>query len=726
MVQQHTDDPGAPGDSPLQIPLSGQRQTGIPKLFWDILGRWYFLVLGALVGVFLSSYYLKKTPKQFESTATLLVKQGTSAVISRDDVEDIDMRSDDAMNTIAAQVSRVELVEKVARRPEFAGRSEMVYPAPQYLPEWATRFLQGGTKGVEADQSGLSVGEEDLVEMLQKRLSVTVRRRTRLLDVTVSHEDAELARALADAFVEEYLKELAEVDQGTQNRRSQGLLDQAEEARQQLQDANSALAVYKRALEAHAELELVEQELQDLARRYRGKHPKMIAAVAKLSSAKDKFLGEFRVAASSSADKGYWDEAKAELSNVATDGDADSELATARKLLLARTQVLDGETKSRMSVFNSILVALEEAKVNSIDEDVIADLHSRAMVAEFAAFPSGLRVYAAGGMGGVACGVGLIFLLLRIDNRFRTVAQVEEETGMPVLSAVPVLEARKIEAAEKSHKKKAKEDEGVEAPSEKALSLSPDVVFRDGLYSSLYAESYRILRAAVMLLGDEKERKISTFSSALPGEGKTTTSVNYALATASQGKKTLLLDLDLRKPKVHRQFNLRRSELGKGMSEVLSNQCTPDEALTKIPGIETLDAIFAGGNAPNPGELLQERVIRKLFDWAREHYDHIVIDTAPVLAVPDTRIILPLVNNPILVVRANVVPKPAVFRALEMLEEDGSRIVGIVLNGYRETRRLLGYNYSYGSYRYGKYGYSQYGYGGYGSYGSYGSDDEED
>ena len=708
----------------MQVPLSGHRRAGIPKLFWDILGRWYLLVLGAIVGVFLSSYYLKKTPKQFESTATLLVKQSTSGVISRDDVEDIDMRSDDAMNTIAAQVSRVELVEKVARRPEFAGRAEMVYPAPQYLPEWAARFLEGNAKGM--DQPGPSAAEKDLVEMLQKRLSVTVRRRTRLLDITVSHENAELARALADAFVEEYLKELAEVDQGTQNRRSQGLLDQAEEARQQLQDANSALAVYKRALEAHAALELVEQELQELGRRYREKHPKMIAAVAKLSSAKAKFLGEFRVAASSAADRAYWDEAKAELSNGATDGDADSELATARKLLLARTQVLDGETKSRMSVFNSILVALEEAKVNSIDEEVIADLHSRAMVAESAAFPSGLRVYAAGGMGGVACGVGLIFLLLRIDNRFRTVAQVEEETGMSVLSAVPVLEARKIEAAEKSHREKAKEDEGVEAPSEKAPSLSADVVFRDGLYSSLYAESYRILRAAVMLLGDEKERKISTFSSALPGEGKTTTSTNYALATASQGKKTLLLDMDLRKPKVHRQFNLRRSELGKGMSEVLSNQCTRDEALTKTPGIETLDAIFAGGNAPNPGELLQEKEIRKLFDWAREHYDHIVIDTAPVLAVPDTRIILPLVNNPILVVRANVVPKPAVFRALEMLEDDGSRVVGIVLNGYRETRRLLGYNYSYGSYRYGKYGYSQYGYGGYGSYGSYGSDDNED
>jgi Mrp family chromosome partitioning ATPase len=143
-------------------------------------------------------------------------------------------------------------------------------------------------------------------------------------------------------------------------------------------------------------------------------------------------------------------------------------------------------------------------------------------------------------------------------------------------------------------------------------------------------------------------------------------------------------------------------------------------------GEDHLDVMFAGGKVPNPGELLTEKSLTRLLNWAREHYEHVVVDTAPVLAVPDTRIIIPHVDNACLVARANVAPKPAVFRALDMLEEDGSRVSGIVLNGYRETRRLLGYNYSYGSYRSGKYGYSRYGYGGYGSYGSYGSDDDED
>ena len=720
--------PSAPHGDPLSedpdLLATRPGRQGLPRVFWDVLGRWYILALGGIAGFFLSVYYLKKTPEQFASTATVLVKQKLSGVIGSEDVEDLDIRSDGVMNTIAAQITRVELLERVAARPELADREDLFHPPVGYLPDWVSGFLNKKESAGAPSESRVQEQPKRIVGLLKNRTEVNVRRRTRLLDVRINHEDPEVAAELANAVVDEYLKELTEENRGTKDKRSQGLVQQAEEARVGLQDATSALAVYNRAIEAHKLLEAEEVKVADLARRYRAKHPQMISAVAKLKNSRDKFMQEFLVAASSEADSSYWKGTEVELKEVQSN---ESEgLATARRLLLARTQVLDGETKSRMSVFNSILVALEESKVNSIDEEVIAELHSRAAPSGSAVFPNRLRVQAVGGIGGVASGLGLILLLLRLDNRFRTVSQVEEETGMPVLAAVPVLEAKKLEAAEKSESKSAaKTDEGEGVPVE-MVSLARDVVFRDGLHSSLYAESYRILRAAVMLLGDEKKRKISAFSSALPGEGKTTTSVNYALALASQGKKTLLMDMDLRKPKVHRQFNLRRGDLKKGMSEVLSNQCDASEAITKTPGIERLDAIFAGGKAPNPGELLREEAIVKLFEWAREHYDHIVIDSAPILPVPDTRIIFPLVDNPCLVIRANVVPKPAVFRALDVMEEDGSRVVGVVLNGYRETRRLLGYNYSYGSYRYGKYGYSQYGYGGYGSYGSYGSDDDED
>jgi len=702
------------------VPEFPGRARGLPKIFWEILGKWYFLVIGTILGLFLSAYYLKKTPERFASSATLLVKQNLSGLISSAEMEDLDLRSDNVMNTIAVQVTRADILEKVAKRPEFAESADLIREPTSYLPDWVSGFfVQGGAKGNKSE-SGDGENVMRVAAMLAQRCEATVRKRTRLLDVTVTHEYPELARSLADAVVEEYLKELAEEDKGTADRRSAGLLGQADAARESLQEANSALAVYNRALETHAALEVEEVKVADLARRYRGKHPKMIDASAKLAAAKDSFLEEFLVAAGSSADEDYWEGVSDQLGAIKDGGEA--EVAIARRLLLARTQVLDGETKSRMSVFNSILVALEESKVNQIDDEVIADLHSRASKPEKAVYPNPMRSYFTGGLGGAACGLGLVLLLLRIDNRFRTVAQVEEETGLPVLAAVPALVAKRLAAAEKSEK----EGQGKGASRDEEHLWDSGIVFRPGLQSSLYAESYRILRASVVLLGDEKERKVSLFFSALPGEGKTTTSINYALATASQGRKTLLLDMDLRKPRVHRQLGRRRSEQGKGMAEILARQCPPEEAVCQDVGHGNLDAVFAGGKVRNPGELLKPGAIRELLEWAREHYDHVVIDTAPVLAVPDTRIILPQADNRCLVIRANVVPKPAVFRGMDLLEEDGVKLAGVVMNGYRESRRLLGYNYSYGAYRTGRYGYRQYGYGGYGSYGAYGSDDEED
>ena len=234
---------------------------------------------------------------------------------------------------------------------------------------------------------------------------------------------------------------------------------------------------------------------------------------------------------------------------------------------------------------------------------------------------------------------------------------------------------------------------------------------------------FRVLRASVSLLGDEKKRRITLFSSALPGEGKTLVSSNFALAAAQQGKRTLLIDFDLRRPAVHKIFGLKRDTHPNGASEVLSGQAKFEDAIFTDTGAEHLHVMLAGKKAPNPGELLNASTLKDFLATAVAQYDLVVLDSSPLLPVPDTRIIAPLVDNFCLVVRGNFVSKGAVRRVISMLDNDQNLPCGIVFNGFSEKRRLIGQNYSYGNYQTNRYG-QQYRYG-YGSYGSYGSDDDK-
>ena len=237
------------------------------------------------------------------------------------------------------------------------------------------------------------------------------------------------------------------------------------------------------------------------------------------------------------------------------------------------------------------------------------------------------------------------------------------------------------------------------------------------------------MRAALSLLGPEAERKVSLFTSALPGEGKSFTSANYSLALAQQGYRVLLIDGDLRRPNMHKIFrfpdanvkNNSEQSTAPGVTDCLVGETDVTSAAREIPPGEfqfvdenialtgniltaaggQLFVLAGGRRAPNPAEILAGPLFGQLIIEAAKLFDRVVIDSAPILAVSDTLLMTPHAQTVCIVVRAAKTPRPAVRRAISLLAKSGIRPGGLVLNRLRRSRGV-GYYYYYASHDYGK------------------------
>ena len=696
---------------------SGQDSAAKTKrIFIEILGRWYWIALGIALGLLASLYYLSKAPKLYSATSTLLVKQSFGSVLSKGGPEatgTIDLRSIEGLNTFAERLQRPELLERVAARQDVRQLPGLMPSTVDWLPAWMP-----GKPVVEttASDKAMVPPPAGLAGMINGWLSISVRKGTRLLDVSIMHENPDVAKSLADAIAQEYIAELTGNRTEGRTTTTDLLVKESEQARANLQAAESALASYRRALDIHTALETKEFEVRDLARRYREKHPRMMTANGQLMSLESRFMEEFNAARRSKLDQPFWQSNATELEAVAND--ADELLKTARRLLVSRASVLQSEVTSQTSVFNSILTRIQESDINQQAPDAEVELSSSARKPTSPSSPNAPRVIAAGLAFGFFVGFLIALLFRTLDNKFHTVAQVEAETNLSVLAAISDMPPRVIAAVSKKAARKMKKENSTPNPAKERWNQN--LVFREGVSDTRFAEMYRVLRTSVSLLGNEKIRKVTLFTSALPGEGKTTVSANFALAAAQQGRKTLIIDLDLRKPALHKAFGVKRDATGIGITQVLAQQGTLHDAICHDSGEPNLDIIFSGVRAPNPGELLNSERLKAILEEASRHYDVIVLDTAPLLPVPDTRLIAPLVANLCLVVRGEYVPKGAVRRTVELLASAGTPPSGIVFNGFVERKMLIGDNYSYGNYKTNRYGKSYR----YGQYGTYGSDED--
>jgi capsular exopolysaccharide synthesis family protein len=707
----------------LRDPTGLRARNLLGELVSNLLGRWHWIALATALALGLAHYYLTVAPRNYESTAAVQVKTSGMSTVAvsnpseRAAASELDLKSVDAINTIIGKFNTFSLIRTMLEEhPDLLTDPDLLPAQVNWTPAWLappperTVFSlppappEGDATSPAATRyrEELSALATKLAGPVSQLYKVAARRASRIVDIKVNHTNPSMARRLADAIVATYIKVHVDRRSGRTESALETIQRETEKAQADLQESQNALAAYRTALTLVEQLKDQESKLAALLLRYRDKHPDVISSRKLLADLQDSFLREFDAARSAQADSKYWDSVK-----LAPRSDApDDTVREAIRLLQARSEVLTSEIQNRTQTYNILLTQKAGADVSKEDKE--AEILPIEPAREgLLTKPRPALIYAAGTMAGLMLGGGLALLLARLDNKIHTVADLERATGAPVLASIAAVRRKVLTenaAAEGSD-----------------LKWAPELFFRDNGARTVEAEMIRNLRTSIVLLGPAETTKVILFTSALPAEGKSFVSSNIAASFAMSGARTVLVDLDLRRPRQQVMFGTDRKK-GTGVADVLASQCKLADALHPS-GLENLSLFLAGTHAPNPAELLNSQRIKDVISALSKHFDRVIVDTAPLLPVSDTRLIAKLADTCILVSGAEKTPKGAILRALDLLGWDPdnpsqSKIGGCVLNGTIESRRNLGYNYSYGYY--GKYG-------GYGKkYGSVYGDDADD
>jgi len=264
---------------------------------------------------------------------------------------------------------------------------------------------------------------------------------------------------------------------------------------------------------------------------------------------------------------------------------------------------------------------------------------------------------------GLMIGVGLALVLEFFDSTIHRTEDLEALTGRPVLGLVPMVKPKQM-----------REDHKVEKLPDRAV----------GHYSAKFpkssvSEAFRSLRTSLMFSTPEGMPKTLLITSPGPGDGKTTTAINLATVMAQNGSKVLLIDADLRKPRLHRDFGKPQSP---GLTNrIASAQTDSGEASTILPtDVDGLFVMPSGNSAPNPAELLSSERMTKIVAMNGRAFDHVVIDTAPILGLADAMALSRLVDGVIVVASAGKTAKEGIKSSMRRMAQVRAPLLGVVLN----------------------------------------------
>lgn len=418
----------------------------------------------------------------------------------------------------------------------------------------------------------------------------------------------------------------------------------------------------------------VERQLAELSTRYGERHPQMIDGRAKVADIRRAIEVEVRKIV-----EGLRNELQVARAREQSLQDNVSDLeqkALGQSKASVRLRQLEREADANRLIYENFLSRFKETSEQSDLQQADARIISRADPPTHASSPRKSLALAIAGVFGAFTGLGLVFLLESLNNTFRSARQFEAETGLTVLSSIPKIGSRRIRRE----------------------------IFEYALQkpNSALSESVRNLRTSLFLANVDKPPQVVLITSALPAEGKSTLAALLALTTARMGKRTIIIDCDLRRPSLAAIIN---GESADSLISVVAGRTPLEEAVIVHPDEPELHALTSTVSQANAADILASKRFANLIETIREEFDFVVLDTPPTLAVSDARIIAKLVDTSLFVTKWDSTPREVVRNGIRKFSEVDAPLAGAAMS-IVDMKKQATYDYAGDGYyltRYSEY-----------------------
>jgi capsular exopolysaccharide synthesis family protein len=445
----------------------------------------------------------------------------------------------------------------------------------------------------------------------------------------------------------------------------QSINDQVSQISQNLDDAETISVIASDATLRSIRSQLIEtdQKITELSKKYGPKHPVIKRAQADANKLEEKRKKEITRIIQSI--KNEFELARSSEENLRELLEKTKHEAVKLNEKNIQFGILKREIETNRLLYDALIKKIKEQSITDQAQTVDIWIVEEAGTPTYPSNERSRQRMTLGLLLGLFGGVGLAFFLEYLDQTVKSPDEVEKQFGISVLGMVPLLKS------------------GENRP-EKAVIAEPSFAF---------SESYKTIRAGILLSSAKKAPKTLLITSASPGEGKTTTAINLAVTLAAQSAtKVLLIDADLRRPNIGSLFDLDESY---GLSTFLSG--VSDQEIIEETPVPNMSVITAGPIPPNPSELLSSSLMNDLYDRLEKKFDFIIIDSPPILSVSDGLLLSTDVDGTIIVIKAGKTAHEIVRRALKALNDIGSRVIGSILNAV-DIKKSTYYYYGYKKY----------------------------